>query len=52
MFEDPEYQDILRMRNANIKIPSADTISWDLREVYTMVKKQVKMLLQVCYSLV
>ncbi len=52
MFEDPEYQDILRMMNANVKIPSADTISQDLREVYTMVKKQVKTLLQVRYSLV
>ncbi len=52
MFEDLEYQDILQMMNANVKIPSADTISRDLREVYTMVKKQVKMLLQVRYSLV
>ncbi len=47
MFEDPEYHNILHMMNANIRIPSADTVSWDVKEVYTMVKKEVKKLLQV-----
>lgn len=27
MFEDPEYHDILHMMNANIRIPSTDTVS-------------------------
>lgn len=47
MFEDPPYHDIFRMMHANVKIPSANTVSCDVKDVYNIVKKHVVKLLQV-----
>ncbi|SJL16081.1 uncharacterized protein ARMOST_19597 [Armillaria ostoyae] len=46
MFEDRPYHDILRMMHADVKIPSADTVSRDVKDVYNIVKKRVAKLLQ------
>ncbi len=39
MFEDAPYHDILHMMRADIKIPSTDTVSRNVKDVYNIVKK-------------
>ncbi|SJL18949.1 uncharacterized protein ARMOST_22552 [Armillaria ostoyae] len=46
MFEDHPYHDILCMMHAGVKIPSADTVSRDVKDIYNIVKKCVAKLLQ------
>ncbi|SJL11769.1 uncharacterized protein ARMOST_15178 [Armillaria ostoyae] len=41
-----EYRGILRMFNKDVQIPSADTLSCDVKDVYTLVKKRVAELFQ------
>ncbi len=41
-----EYRDILRMFNKDVKIFSVDTLSWDIKDVYNIVKLHVAKLLQ------
>ncbi|SJK96756.1 uncharacterized protein ARMOST_00001 [Armillaria ostoyae] len=41
-----EYQGILRMFNKDVRIPSVDTLSRDVKDVYTLVKKRVAELFQ------
>ena len=46
--EDPELMEIFCMLYAPIEVPSASTISYDIREIFSMSKSSVKQLLQVC----
>ncbi len=49
MFEDRPYHDILCMMCADVKIPSANTVSCDVKDIYNIVKKYVAKLLQIWY---
>ena len=46
--EDPELIEIFQMLYARVQIPSAKTISRDMKEIYAMAQINVKILLQVC----
>ena len=45
--EDPELIEIFQMLFAHIQIPSANTVSSDMREIFAMAQSSVKKLLQV-----
>ena len=47
--EDPEIIEIFQMLHARVQIPSAKTISRDVKEVYVMSQINVKKLLKVRY---
>ena len=46
--EDPELIKIFQMLYAHVQIPSAKTISHNMKEIYVMAQINVKILLQVC----
>ena len=45
--EDPELIEIFQMLFARIQIPSANTVSSDVREIFAVAQSSVKKLLQV-----
>ena len=47
--EDPEIIEIFQMLHAHVQIPSAKTVSRDVKEVYVMSQINVKKLLKVRY---
>lgn len=46
--EDPELPDIFHMLYAKVEVPSARSISWDVQEVFKMLKQNVILMLKVC----
>ncbi len=45
--EDPEFRNLLTMLYARVDIPSAKTISRDIKEIHALARENVKLVLQV-----